>query len=66
MTSLGSLLTSHGHAEVAEQWYRKAAAAGDIDAMRKLGNLLASQGQADQAELWYRKAAADSANPDVA
>ena len=47
------------NAELAEQWYRKAAAAGDIDAMRELGNLLASQGHADQAELWYRKAAAD-------
>lgn len=39
MSSLGSLLASHGNAEQAEQWYRKAIAAGNTDAMRKLGNL---------------------------
>jgi TPR repeat protein len=39
------------------QWYRKAADAGDADAMFNLGAMLAEQGEEDQAVQWYRKAA---------
>ncbi len=39
------------------QWYRKAADAGDADAMVNLGALLTEQGEEDQAAQWYRKAA---------
>ena len=46
-----------GAGDQAEQWYRKAADAGDADAMFNLGALLAEQGEEDQAEQWYRKAA---------
>ena len=49
--------TSLGREEQAERSYRKAADAGDTDAMVRLGILLAEQGQAEQAEQWYRKAA---------
>jgi len=39
-----------------EEWYRRAAEAGDLEAMRFLGNLLGSRGDdAGQLE-WYRKA----------
>jgi tetratricopeptide (TPR) repeat protein len=40
-----------------EQWYRKAADAGDVDAMVNLGAVFWKQGKEDQAEQWYRKAA---------
>jgi len=46
-----------GEEDQAEQWYRKAADAGDADAMFNLGALLRKQGKEDQAEQWYRKAA---------
>jgi TPR repeat protein len=46
-----------GEKDQAVQWYRKAADAGDADAMVNLGALLAEQGEEDQAALWYRKAA---------
>lgn len=46
-----------GKEDQAMLWYRKAADAGDADAMFNLGALLAEQGEQDQAEQWYRKAA---------
>ena len=51
------LLGEQGKEDQAVQWYRKAADAGDPDAMFNLGALLAEQGKEDQAEQWYRKAA---------
>jgi len=41
----------------AVQWYRRAADAGDTNAMYSLGALLAEQGEEEQAGQWYRKAA---------
>ena len=51
------LLGEQGKQDQAEQWYRKAADAGDADAMVNLGALLAERGEEDQAGQWYRKAA---------
>jgi tetratricopeptide (TPR) repeat protein len=51
------LLGEQGRQDQAEQWYRKAADAGDADAMVNLGALLAERGEEDQAGQWYRKAA---------
>jgi tetratricopeptide (TPR) repeat protein len=51
------LLGEQGKQDQAEQWYRKAADAGDADAMVNLGALLAERGEEDQADQWYRKAA---------
>jgi TPR repeat protein len=48
-TKLGELLGRQDHADQAEQWYRKAAAAGDTRAMRKLGDLLTEHGYTDEA-----------------
>ena len=45
-------------APITERAIRKAAAAGDTDAMFNLGVLLGEQGKDDEAEEWYRKAAA--------
>jgi tetratricopeptide (TPR) repeat protein len=52
-----ALLGEQGRQDQAEQWYRKAADAGDADAMVNLGALLAERGEEDQAGQWYRKAA---------
>jgi TPR repeat protein len=49
--------SGRGEEDQSEQWYRKAADAGDADAMVSLGALLRKQGEEDQAEQWYRKAA---------
>jgi tetratricopeptide (TPR) repeat protein len=46
-----------GEVDDAEQWYRKAAGAGDTDAMFNLATLLRKQGKERQAEQWFRKAA---------
>src|SRR6202042_3988336 len=51
------LLGQQGEEEQAVQWYRKAADAGNADAMVNLGALLAERGEEDQAVQWYRKAA---------
>ena len=53
----GSCSASRAKQDQAEQWYRKAADAGDADAMVNLGALLAERGEEDQAGQWYRKAA---------
>jgi hypothetical protein len=45
-------------ADQAEQRYRRAAGAGDRDAMAHLGFLLAQREESGEAEYWYRKAAA--------
>jgi TPR repeat protein len=57
MVNLGALLRKQGKEDQAMQWYRRAADAGDADAMHNLGALLGEQGEEDQAEQWYRKAA---------
>ena len=41
----------------AEQWYRRAADAGDIDAMVNLGNLLHGRGDMGSAQYWWQRAA---------
>jgi len=46
-----------GEPDQAEQWYRKAADAGNTNAMVNLGLLLRKRGQADLAEQWWRRAA---------
>jgi len=51
------LLGGQGKMEQAVQWFRKAADAGDADAMNNLGALLAEQGKKEQAAQWFRKAA---------
>lgn len=44
-------------AEEAEHWFRRAAEAGDADAMRQLGAFLAGRpGREDEAETWLRRA----------
>jgi TPR repeat protein len=57
MVNLAALLRKQGEEDQAGQWYRKAADAGNADAMYNLGALLAEQGEEDQAGHWYRKAA---------
>ena len=51
------LLGEQGRQDQAEQWYRKAADAGDAAAMVNLAALFRKQGKEDQAGQWYRKAA---------
>jgi hypothetical protein len=51
------LLGEQGKEGQSVRWYRRAADAGDADAMVSLGALLADQGEAAQAEQWYRRAA---------
>lgn len=53
-----------GEADQAAQWYRKAADAGNVEAMVSLGALLRKQGKEDQAMQWYRKAA-DAGDADA-
>jgi TPR repeat protein len=63
MYSLGELLHDRGELDDAEAWYRRAADAGDSDAMDKLGVLLHDRGELDEAEVWWRRAAeADDTN----
>jgi len=40
-----------------EEWYRRAAEAGDPEAMRYLGDVLGSKGDRSGQEAWYRKSA---------
>jgi hypothetical protein len=40
-----------------EEWYRRAAEAGDPAAMRFLGDILGDQGDTAAQEQWYRRAA---------
>jgi hypothetical protein len=48
------LVGDRGETAEVERWYRKAAEAGDTDAMFNLGVLAAGRGEAAE---WYRKAA---------
>ena len=60
----GVLLGEQGKEDQSVQWYRRAADAGDADAMVSLGALLRKQGKKDQAMQWYRKAA-DAGDADA-
>jgi TPR repeat protein len=55
--TLARVLERLNRSEEAETWYRKAAEAGDTEAMVLLGLLLARRGQTREAERWLRKAA---------
>jgi tetratricopeptide (TPR) repeat protein len=52
-----ALPKDQGKEDQAEQWYRRAADAGDTGAMVNLGVLLKDQGKGDEAEQWFRRAA---------
>jgi TPR repeat protein len=56
--NLGMLLARQDQHAEAEDWHRRAAAAGHAGAMSSLGVLLARQGKDAEAEDWYRRAAA--------
>lgn len=58
MTNLGAFLAGQGNDAEAEDWFRRAAAAGHVDAMTNLGVVLAGQRNNAEAEDWYRRAAA--------
>jgi TPR repeat protein len=51
------VLAQQGRIEEAEQWWRKAAAAGDHAAEFELGILLIHRGELGEAEHWLRQAA---------
>jgi uncharacterized protein len=56
MHTLGTLLYDRGELGEAEQWWRKAAAAGNTDVLPLLANLLKNQGKGGEAWRWRRKA----------
>ncbi len=58
MYARGFLRYEQGEEGEAEQWLRKAAAAGHAQAMYNLGALLYKPGSGVEAEQWWRKAAA--------
>lgn len=63
MFKLAFELKSRGNTAEAEEWYRRAAADGHLDAMTNLGNLLKAKGDTADAEEWYRQAA-NSGHPN--
>ena len=54
---LGVLLENRHDTFGAEQWYRRAADAGNLDAMVNLGNLLHGRGDMGSAQYWWQRAA---------
>lgn len=58
------MLAQQGKSEEAEQFYRRAIDAGDVDALNDLAVLLKEQGQTEEAEELYRRAI-DSGNVDA-
>jgi hypothetical protein len=56
MFSLGLVLETRGKSGEAETWWRRAAEAGDSQAMVNLGVLLKKRSESGEAETWYRRA----------
>jgi hypothetical protein len=57
MIKLGQLLEQAENGDEAESWYRRAADAGNINAMVRLGQLSEQVQDRRGAESWYRRAA---------
>ena len=55
MRLLGVLRDQQGNTAEAEHWWRKAAEAGDTDAMHNLGVMLYNQGKITHAEHWRER-----------
>lgn len=53
--ALGKLLDEQGREGESEQWWRKAAVAGDLGAMIRLADLLLKRGKWREANRWQRK-----------
>lgn len=56
MNRLGVMLKTSGRADEAAEWFRKAADAGNSDAMANLAMYLMAQGRNDEAAEWFRRA----------
>ena len=50
------MLYLRGQLQEAEQWFRRAAEAGDTDAMNNIGVVLEQREQLLEAEQWHRRA----------